>query len=362
MTEIMKDETPLAPARRFESEQPTDDALAGTQRFAVETEVRTLDETELEQALSPLDAHITLQGLEGRRWSPLAKWALTGLGVLVATETMLGLMDAYRQSPWLFGLYGVVLGLVLTWGLGAAWREYRLLKRLKATDDAREQGTRIRESVQIGEADAFIDGLSAKAPQDAFNKFKGLVRDDHNDAEKLTLYEECVLTAQDEAAKRKVSRYAMESAALLAASPLAVLDMGVILWRNQKMIREVADCYGVELGYWSRIRLIRAILVNIFYAGTTELVTDLGSQLLSVEMTGKLSARLAQGLGGGLLTARLGYQAMALCRPLTFKAAQKPKLSRIHQQLLVELKSLFSSALNGQADSRLRRNKDFTNS
>lgn len=132
--------------------------------------------------------------------------------------------------------------------------------------------------------------------------------------------------------------------------------MALILWRNQKMIQDIARCYGVELGYWSRIRLIRGILVNILYAGTTELATDLGTQLLSVEMSGKLSARLGQGLGGGLLTARLGYQAMALCRPLAFSSASKPKLSRIHKELLLELKDFSASVLARKTE----RNKDFT--
>ncbi|MBT1443185.1 YcjF family protein [Shewanella sp. JM162201] len=358
----MNNDTHIAPARRFDEHgAATQTPLKEAKRFDADAAVLP-DESEIEAALEPLDGHMELQGLKGKRWSGLAKWALTGLGVLALTETVLTLIGAYQQSPWLFGLYATVLGLVLAWGLKLTVKELLLLRRLKATDDAREQAQRIRLSVQTGEADGFIEAISAKAPAEALARFNELSSEYQNDAEKLALYEECVLTAQDKAARKKVSRYAMESAALLAASPLAVLDMAVILWRNQKMIRDVADCYGVELGYWSRIRLIRAILLNIFYAGTTELVTDLGSQLLSVEMTGKLSARLAQGLGGGLLTARLGYQAMALCRPLTFLPENKPRLSRIHTELMSELKSLFSGALNGQVDSRLQRNKDFTNS
>lgn len=197
----------------------------------------------------------------------------------------------------------------------------------------------------MGEADSFIDNIVCHyEDSQGLQQLRRSLKDEHNDAEKVLLFEDLVLTERDELAKKVVRRYAAESAVLLAASPLAVLDMAIILWRNQRMLRDVARCYGIELGYWSRIKLIRSIIINIIYAGTTELVTDLGTQLLSVEMTGKLSARLAQGLGGGMLTARLGYQAMALCRPIVFREDQRPKLFKVHQELLIELKQ-FSGKL-----------------
>jgi len=353
---------PLARRRDF-SDSPVGDLGEGTnaaelkeaQLFDADT---PLSETELEQAVEPLPS---LPALGGRRWRPLTRWMLLSLMILLVTQTGLGLWDAWQQSPWLFGLYGIALALVLAWGGTAALREYRLLKSLRGTDALREQGHRLSNSMQMGEAEDFIAKLRTEQEPEGWGRFLALCSDEHNDAEKLKLFEECVIAKQDDKARRLVRRYAVESAALLAASPLALLDMGIMLWRNQKMIREVALCYGVELGYWSRIRLIRGILLNIFYAGTSELVTDLGTQLLSVEMTGKLSARLGQGLGGGLLTARLGYQAMALCRPLRFSDANRPRLSRLHQQLLGELKNMFSGALHGSMDSRPQRNKDFTN-
>ncbi|QVK22860.1 TIGR01620 family protein [Shewanella dokdonensis] len=150
----------------------------------------------------------------------------------------------------------------------------------------------------------------------AIRQLESLLSVEQNDAEQVMLFESIVLRQRDAAARKIVHHFAAESALLLAISPFAVLDMALVLWRNQKMLSRIAECYGIKLGYWSRIRLFRGILLNILYAGTTELAMDIGNQLLSVELTGKLSARLGQGLGAGLLTARLGYQAMSLCRPL----------------------------------------------
>lgn len=309
---------------------------------------------------------------KSRRWSWLARSAVLALLLLVIVQTALGLRDAWLESPILFSFYAAVLMLVSAWAGAGVLGEYRKLKRLKQVEETQVIGARLAQSMQMGEADAFIAELvshyqqtdsqqarsttgNAKnttklAVSKGIQQLKLSLKDEHNDAEKVLLFEDLVLTERDELAKKVVRRYAAESAVLLAASPLAMLDMAIILWRNQRMLREVARCYGIELGYWSRIKLIRSIVINIIYAGTSELVTDLGTQLLSMEMTGKLSARLAQGLGGGILTARLGYQAMALCRPIVFKEAQRPKLSKVHQELLVELKQ-FSGKLFTKAQS-----------
>ncbi|AQS37028.1 TIGR01620 family protein [Shewanella psychrophila] len=295
------------------------------------------------------------------RWTVLAKLIVMGLIGLVITETTLGLRDAWLESPWLFGLYSSVTLLITLWAGKLVFREWRQLVRLKSVEEAQQTGDRLAQSMQLGEADKFIGNIINNLPQGIdLSKYHDSNRDGHNDAEKLILFDEIILSDRDRVAKKIVRRFAQESALLLAASPLAVLDMAIILWRNQSMIVKIAHCYGIELGYWSRIKLIRGVITNIIYAGTSEIATDLGTQLLSVEMSGKLSARLGQGLGGGLLTARLGYQAMALCRPLSFKESSRPKLSGIHKELLLDLKELSSSVFSGKVKEKVKCNKDFT--
>ncbi|MCG9696240.1 TIGR01620 family protein [Shewanella sp. Isolate11] len=285
-----------------------------------------------------------------RRWSWLAKGSLLGIGVIAILETLLSLHSAWLQSPWLFGIYTAVTGVVVLWASSIGLKEWRQLKRLRGTEEAQQVSERLAQSMQVGEADPFIDNILNKLPTEIdINQYKKHLSDEHNDAERVLLFESTVLNQIDVRAKKLVHRYATESALLLAASPIAVLDMAIILWRNQKMIRELARCYGIELGYWSRIKLIRSVITNIIYAGTSEVVTDIGTQLLSLELSGKISTRMAQGLGGGLLTARLGYQTMALCRPVVFSAEARPKLTKIHSALLGELKDFSLSAMSKAA-------------
>ncbi|MDF0533567.1 TIGR01620 family protein [Shewanella sp. A32] len=294
--------------------------------------------------------------LRPKKLSRLAKLALSGLLAAVVVQTGLGLADAWTQSPWLFGFYSTVIGVVLLWTGGITLAEWRQLKKLKQMEDDRVIGARLLGSMQMGEALPFIRGITASMPSSAVAEIRALeaaLSPEQNDAEQVRLFDTIVLRQRDQAAKKIVRHFAAESALLLAISPFAVLDMALVLWRNQKMISQIAESYGIKLGYWSRIRLFRGIVLNILYAGTTELAMDIGNQLLSVELTGKLSARLGQGLGAGLLTARLGYQAMALCRPLAFDDKQRPRLSGIHKELLQELQQLRQKAKQATEDNEV---------
>jgi putative membrane protein len=60
---------------------------------------------------------------------------------------------------------------------------------------------------------------------------------------------------------------------------------------------------------------------------------------LSQDLAARLSARAAQGIGAGLLTARLGIKAMELCRPLPWLEGDKPKLGDFRRQLVSQLKN-----------------------
>ena len=65
--------------------------------------------------------------------------------------------------------------------------------------------------------------------------------------------------------------------------------------------------YEVITGYLSRVRLWRQLVLNLVYAGVSELLVDVGPDLLGAELAGKLSARVAQGVGAGLMTASYNF-------------------------------------------------------
>ena len=68
----------------------------------------------------------------------------------------------------------------------------------------------------------------------------------HTASEQLQLYGQLVLSEADRRARACVMRWSGEAAVLVAISPLAMVDMLLILWRSVRMIDEVAlpeGCY-----------------------------------------------------------------------------------------------------------------------
>ncbi len=63
---------------------------------------------------------------------------------------------------------------------------------------------------------------------------------------------------------------------MIAVSPLALVDMAFIARRNLRLIKHIATLYGIELGYYSRLRLFSLVLLNIAFAGASELVREVG--------------------------------------------------------------------------------------
>lgn len=67
-------------------------------------------------------------------------------------------------------------------------------------------------------------------------------------------------------------------------------------------------------------------------------------ELFSMNLASKLSARAAQGLGVGLLSARLGLRALRLTRPLPFADEhandQAPRIADLRSELWQRLRRL----------------------
>ncbi len=192
----------------------------------------------------------------------------------------------------------------------------------------------------VGKAKAFCEklaqaGLDQSHP--ALQRWYAAIHETQSDREVVSLYAQLVQPVLD-ARRREISRSAAESTLMIAVSPLALVDMAFIAWRNLRLINRIATLYGIELGYYSRLRLFRLVLLNIAFAGASELVREVGMDWMSQDLAARLSARAAQGIGAGLLTARLGIKAMELCRPLPWIADDKPRLGDFRRELIGQLK------------------------
>ncbi len=274
------------------------------------------------------------------------KFGLTGAFIMALWELGQWLISGFDSSPVSAVIYSVISVLLLIAVFGSLLRELGKLSRLKKTQKLRHQGEGLLDSGDNEQGVLYCKQLAAAAGVKETQEYKNWLAqlsDAHNDREVLTLYSRLVLASLDVKAKKEVAKWSGEAALLVAISPLAVMDMLIILWRNTKMVESVAGIYGLELGYLSRLSLFKMVLFNMIYAAGAEVLADVGADMLGAELTGKISAKVAQGIGAGLLTARLGFKSMELCRPMPWLEDERPKSSHIRHLLLKKIKTALAA-------------------
>nr|WP_242567854.1 TIGR01620 family protein [Cronobacter sakazakii] len=335
----------IKPRREFDEplrpeEGPT---LRATQAFdeaqafvpAVEDETLAADAPErvVENALKP------------RRslWRRMVVAGLGLFGVSVVAQGVQWAANAWYTRDWI-ALGGCVAG-----GRDCGGRRRRASRangvgcdRLRERAEERDEARELLASHGSGKARAFCEKLASQAGltqgHPALARWHAAIHETHSDREVVTLYAHIVQPVLDSQARSAISRSAAESTLMIAVSPLALVDMAFIAWRNLRLVNRIATIYGIELGYYSRIRLFRLVLLNMAFAGASEMVREVGLDWMSQDLAARVSARVAQGLGAGLLTARLGVKAMELCRPLPWTEDDKPRLGDFRRQLLSEVK------------------------
>lgn len=275
------------------------------------------------------------------RW--LWRMALFILFILVIVESVEFFMLGFSQEPIIASLYAALLTLLAFITGGSLIREYRGLRQFKRREKLQQNVDECLSSKNNFNGQDLCQKISEQLPCDLLlaqeQAWQENIDSHLTDAEQLRLYSRQVLSKVDKKALDKVCKFSTESVVLVALSPIAIVDMMLMLWRNLKMINEIASLYGLKLSYWSRIKLLKQVFINMVYAGATELIADIGTDLIGADLLGKLSARLAQGLGAGMLTARLGLKTMQLCRPIRFED-DAPKLKDVRKQLIGQIKAL----------------------
>jgi len=277
-------------------------------------------------------------------WRKMVSVGIGLFGVSVVAQTVNWISQSIQQQDWISLGAACAGGLIVIAGIGAVITEWRHLYRLRERAEERDIATELLSSHGIDRGRKFCEKIANQASlstdHPAFIRWQTALHSTHSDREVIELYAKIVQPVLDQRARGQISRYAAESTLMIAVSPLALVDMAFIAWRNLRLINQIAKIYGIELGYFSRLKLFRLVLINIAFAGASELIREVGMDWLSQDLAAKLSARAAQGIGAGLLTSRLGIKAMELCRPLPWIDNDKPRLADFRKELLGQLKSI----------------------
>ncbi|OON41177.1 TIGR01620 family protein [Izhakiella australiensis] len=319
----------LKPSKHFDSGSESDFIAVAQSSEAMEEDA---GERAVEAALRP----------KRSLWRRLVGCGLTLFAASAVAQGVSWVHSAWLTRDWIELGAGAATSLIVIAGAGSLIIEWRRLFKLRQRAHERDIGRELLNSHGMGRGREFCEKLARQAglneSHPALQRWHASLHETHNDREIVALYARLVQPVLDRQARREISRSAAESALMIAVSPLALVDMAFIAWRNIRLVNRLAALYGIELGYFSRIRLFRLVLLNIAFAGASELVREVGLDWMSQDLAARLSARAAQGIGAGLLTARLGIKTMELCRPLPWLEEDKPKLGDFRRELIAQLK------------------------
>jgi putative membrane protein len=281
----------------------------------------------------------TLFSWGGLFWSAAGGLAALSLGLwfdrlirdLFDRSTALGTVGLV-----LAGLALVALIVLLVRELTAIYRQTHIARlhiafaEARAADDRDAARSRIAELIAV-----YAHRAETAAPRALLNE---LTREIVDGRDLIDIAERNLILPLDEQARREIAVAAKRVSVVTAISPRALLDVLFVVAQAMRLMRRIAEIYGGRPGYLGAIKLARSVASHLAITGGMAVGDSLVQQVLGHGIAAKLSARLGEGVLNGLLTARVGLSAMAVCRPMPFAAERPPGVRDVAPFLFSEKK------------------------
>ncbi|MBF0628076.1 MAG: DUF697 domain-containing protein [Magnetococcales bacterium] len=278
----------------------------------------------------------------GRRWRWFFWSAFLLLAGLMLEESVLFLVNQFRIHPALGLFFGGVIGLLLMLLASGIVQELMALRALRAQGALRSEAARLMSGGSFGNAQPVIQQLldhHGHRPElrESLEIFRAMNQTHLGDREMLELFSSRALRPLDEAALRIIGRHAAAAAMLSVLSPLALLDAALFLWRNVRMMRELARVYGLRPGPMGTMVLMRTLAEGMLAAGVGDLIAKSATEALGETLAGVALGSAGQAATNALFTARIGLKCLRLCRPIPFPKSEEPGLRQIRRELKAAL-------------------------
>jgi putative membrane protein len=261
-------------------------------------------------------------------WSGLAGLASLALGLWV-TNLIEGLF-AKAES---FGLIGLVFGAVFLVGLiGVAAREILAVARQTRIAEMHIAFAKARAADDRAVARRLVAQLvalyrhrpeTARARAEVEDAARAII--DGRDL--IDVAERALLRPLDDKAQGEIADAAKRVSLVTAISPRAVLDVVFVVAQIVRLVRRIAEIYGGRPGLLGLIKLARSIGAHIAITGGMAVGDSVLQQIVGHGIASRISARMGEGVLNGLLTARVGLSALAVCRPAPFSVDKAPGIS-----------------------------------
>ena len=278
--------------------------------------------------------------------SKLGRFFWRAAGALV---TFLASVAAWRfvgglfaSNPVLGWIATVLFAAFVLAALLIAARELAAFARLGRLDRVHREVLEAAQADDLGRARKVVTHVSglyaARAEMDWPRRTLAERGPEQLDTDTLLRLAETELMAPlDAAARLEVEAAARMVATVTAVVPLALADVFAALTANLRMIRRVAEIYGGRAGTLGVMRLARTVMTHLVATGAVAAGDDLIETVTGGHLFAKLSRRFGEGVVNGALTARVGVAAIEVCRPMPFRALQKPRVTNLTRRALTGL-------------------------
>ncbi len=150
----------------------------------------------------------------------------------------------------------------------------------------------------------------------------------------IDIAERDLILPLDREVRREIAGAAKRVSMVTAISPRALIDVAFVAVQALRLIRRIAEIYGGRPGFFGFLKLMRSVGAHLAITGGVAVGDSLLQQVLGHGIAAKISARLGEGVLNGLLTARVGLSAMAVCRPMPFVVGPPPAIGDVAPFLL----------------------------
>jgi len=266
----------------------------------------------------------------GLFWSALG--ALLSLAVGVWIESLIESFFARSAAlGWigaaLLALVGVALLALLGRELAGLMRQRQIARLHMAFAQARAADDRDAARALVGDLASLYKARPATARARAH--LAELTREIVDGRDLIDIAERELMPALDEEATREIASAAKRVSVVTAISPRALVDVIFVGAQALRLIRRLSEIYGGRPGLIGFLRLARSVGAHLAITGGMAVGDSLVQQVLGHGLAARLSARLGEGVLNGMLTARVGLSAMAVCRPMPFAAKKAPGVSDV---------------------------------
>jgi putative membrane protein len=282
----------------------------------------------------------TLSQTKGSGLTRFALWAFGSLFLFVLSVAAWDFVTGLFTRNLIFGWIALgLLALALLAALILALREWAAYARLARLDTLRARAETAHAAADLPAARRMVADLTrlyAARPDTAWGRARlGEREAEVMDADALlALAERELMEPLDARARAAVETAARQVATVTALVPMALADVAASLVANLRMIRQIAEIYGGRSGSFGNFRILRRVFASLLAAGALALTDDMIGSVAGGGVMSKLSRRFGEGVVNGALTARVGLAAMELCRPLPFRALDRPSVSSLMSRAL----------------------------